>query len=210
MTTEERRLHRLARIRRRKELGPIPNRHPMTDLSNMTKEEKRLRINKMQRERGYKRGRKPGPLEGQRAAKTNRSNMTDEEKRIHRNILAMRRYHNGGQEKQLEAGRQWRKKAPEKKKALDRKGRLKQKYNLTIDDYKAMQTAQENRCGICQSTEKSSPRFKLWCVDHDEETGRIRGLLCHNCNAGIGLFKHNIERLEQAIQYLRSFPLKGE
>ena len=44
MTTEERRLHRLARIRRRKELGPIPNRHPMTDLSNMTKEEKRLRI----------------------------------------------------------------------------------------------------------------------------------------------------------------------
>jgi hypothetical protein len=39
-------------------------------------------------------------------------------------------------------------------------------------------------------------------VDHDHITGKVRGLLCNDCNLGIGHFKDNIEKLKLAIKYL--------
>jgi hypothetical protein len=72
-------------------------------------------------------------------------------------------------------------------------------YGMTIDDYERLLSWQDNRCAICTS-EFSSPATTH--VDHDHSTGHVRGILCHHCNTGIGLFKDSIENLTNAISYL--------
>jgi len=69
-------------------------------------------------------------------------------------------------------------------------------YGITIDQYESMLNDQNGKCWICKNS------FKTLCVDHCHSTGRIRGLLCKNCNFGIGKFKDNIKNLENAIKYL--------
>lgn len=53
-------------------------------------------------------------------------------------------------------------------------------------------------CGICEIDRNLG-------VDHCHKTGLTRGNLCRDCNAGIGMFDYNTERLEKAIRYLRSW-----
>lgn len=59
-----------------------------------------------------------------------------------------------------------------------------------------MTSAQENACAICKGTTSTL------CIDHDHSSGVVRGLLCSNCNTGIGLFKDDPTRLSNAIAYL--------
>jgi len=58
---------------------------------------------------------------------------------------------------------------------------------------------------VCVICEKSCPSGRRLAVDHEHSTGTIRGLLCINCNKGLGNFKDNIELLEAAIQYLKNY-----
>ena len=78
------------------------------------------------------------------------------------------------------------------------------KYGLTAQDYEQMLNEQNNRCAIC-GDEKTSSRFlgKNFCVDHDHATNKVRGLLCHNCNAGLGYLGDSPVKLEKAMQYLK-------
>lgn len=71
-------------------------------------------------------------------------------------------------------------------------------YNITKEEYTALQEKQSNRCAICckQST-------KSLAIDHDHKTGKVRGLLCFSCNIILGHVKDNIELLEHAIQYIK-------
>lgn len=84
------------------------------------------------------------------------------------------------------------------------------KYTLPDKDY---------ACPICERHEKDivnsiyrvdkdynvyKPNLKTpWCLDHDHDTGEVRGWLCHKCNTGLGRFKDSIKYLERAIKYLR-------
>lgn len=86
----------------------------------------------------------------------------------------------------------------------DRKYALKKFFGLTLDQYAAMVVAQSGKCAICGTT-KSDRISKYLCVDHNHETGKVRGLLCHNCNRGIGFLKDNVKLLAAALQYLTSF-----
>lgn len=63
---------------------------------------------------------------------------------------------------------------------------------------------QGNKCAICGSEETDKRRGKLraLAVDHDHETGKVRGLLCGACNKGIGLLKDDAEILRKAAAYL--------
>lgn len=87
---------------------------------------------------------------------------------------------------------EWRKKG---KPHWDRKA----KYGLEKEDYELLLIAQSGRCAICLL-----PMLNP-CVDHCHATGRVRGLLCKDCNTGIGHLKDDIERLRAAIEYLGTF-----
>lgn len=81
---------------------------------------------------------------------------------------------------------------------IRRNRHLVKKYGITLEQYEKMFTEQDRKCGICG---KENERVSL-AVDHDHGTGKIRGILCENCNRGIGMFKHQTELLDKAKQYL--------
>ena len=91
---------------------------------------------------------------------------------------------------------------PEKKIA-DYKTYLLRTYGITLEQYNQMLEEQEGKCKICGKHHSESK--KRMAVDHNHETGAIRGLLCTNCNTGIGLFLDNPTLIENAINYLKEY-----
>lgn len=77
----------------------------------------------------------------------------------------------------------------------NRRSRLRS-FGLTEESYAALLEQQQQRCAICQQV-VSKPY-----IDHDHSTGKVRGLLCSNCNFGLGQFKDNPSYLDAAISYL--------
>ena len=75
---------------------------------------------------------------------------------------------------------------------------LRRRYGITLDEYRQMCDAQDNRCVICQEV----PRGRL-CVDHCHASGKFRGLICSTCNIGLGMFKNDPYLLRRAAGYLR-------
>jgi AraC-like DNA-binding protein len=76
---------------------------------------------------------------------------------------------------------------------------LCRKYNIDPDEYSKMLVEQGQVCCICKGACKIKLRL---AVDHNHETGAVRGLLCQRCNSGLGHFGDSITRLKQAIKYL--------
>jgi hypothetical protein len=86
-----------------------------------------------------------------------------------------------------------------RKSASNRKSHLKRKYALTIEQYDQMLAKQGGGCAICGRPPR--PDISLH-VDHDHETGRIRGLLCFRCNNALGDFLDDESLLREAAGYL--------
>lgn len=91
------------------------------------------------------------------------------------------------------------KKSPNYKASI-RKAQLFKFYGITPEDYDSMFAKQQGVCAICG--EADDEKRKYLCVDHNHTTGVVRGLLCHNCNIGLGKFKDDINLLNKAIWYL--------
>jgi len=91
-------------------------------------------------------------------------------------------------------------------KADKRKWHLSNSYKLDCAAYNAMLTEQRNGCAICgtQVYDTSRPAFRL-AIDHCHSTGTVRGLLCKNCNMGLGMFKDSPDTLARAIAYLNNY-----
>ena len=83
----------------------------------------------------------------------------------------------------------------------NREVHLKRKYGITLAEYDEMFDEQNGRCGIC-GTEEAGSKYKHFAVDHCHDSGAIRGLLCSNCNRGIGLLGDNLKDLSKAVLYL--------
>ena len=97
-------------------------------------------------------------------------------------------------------------KARRKRKPDYKPGHIKT-YGLTLEQYEAMVEYQDHKCKICgiPETENSLDKNgnpKRLSIDHDHETGQIRGLLCNPCNTALGSFRDNVESLQRAILYL--------
>jgi len=81
---------------------------------------------------------------------------------------------------------------------------LRTKYDISLADYNGLLRAQNGLCAICRGGPNSS-RTNL-CVDHDHETGKVRGLLCVRCKALIGQALEDPRILYRAIDYLQETP----
>lgn len=86
----------------------------------------------------------------------------------------------------------------EKRKERSHKGNLERSFGLSVEQYEEMLKAQGGVCAIC----RSRPDKKRLGVGHCHRTGAVRGLLCHSCNVGLGLFKDSAAVLASATTYL--------
>ncbi len=75
-----------------------------------------------------------------------------------------------------------------------------------LECYESLLIAQNHVCAICSGKEimTRNDKIKRFSIDHDHETGKVRGLLCQFCNSLIGYAYDDIEILESAIKYLKS------
>ena len=101
--------------------------------------------------------------------------------------------------------------SPEEKLARSRRNREKmgkeyfqnyklvKQYGITLEDFNNMMEKQDNKCYICDTVFESKKETR---VDHNHDTGEVRKILCHNCNAMLGHSKENIQTLHNAIEYL--------
>lgn len=89
---------------------------------------------------------------------------------------------------------------PEGQKARAREWHLMNLYGRTVDDWDMLLASQGGVCAICQ--QPPDPHRRRFAVDHDHETGEVRGLLCGNCNRGIGHFNDDPDLISVAIDYV--------
>lgn len=85
-----------------------------------------------------------------------------------------------------------------------RESSLRRVYGLAPGSYDRMAKEQDYRCGIC-GTSRVSPKSSRFHVDHDHITDKVRGLLCSECNTGLGKLGDSIESLELALKYLKKY-----
>ena len=90
--------------------------------------------------------------------------------------------------------------------------KLKYQYGLSKEQYETMVKDQDGKCAICKKEEKEKDGQRGTAlnlsVDHCHKTGKVRGLLCRQCNIGIGRLQESIEVLQSAIDYLKSHSLE--
>jgi formylmethanofuran dehydrogenase subunit E len=100
----------------------------------------------------------------------------------------------------------YRQKNRPRQKELDRKlnraKRLRER-GMSEEDFNSKLNQQEGKCAICDKPQDES--IKFLSIDHDHKTNKNRGLLCSNCNRGIGLLQDDINILQSAIKYLKQY-----
>lgn len=109
---------------------------------------------------------------------------------------------NSTKEARAEYQREYRRKNKERVQGHE----IKTRFGISLDDYNKMMEDQQGVCKICGLPEsKLDHRSKLprrLAVDHCHSTGKVRGLLCSDCNTALGLMKDNPKLLNEAIKYL--------
>ena len=126
-----------------------------------------------------------------------------------------RRYYLASRDRILARAKEWAKANPEKireryqawkaRHPLTRKAyQLKHNYNMSLEEHKEKLSEQGGVCAICGHL-PTMGRWKILLVDHNHATGEVRGLLCHDCNIGIGNLKDNAARLRAAATYIERY-----
>lgn len=84
---------------------------------------------------------------------------------------------------------------------------LIKRYGIDNDAYSIILSNQNDSCAICKTKNLNfnsrTNKSRRMAVDHCHSSGKIRGILCHKCNTGLGSFQDNISILENALNYLR-------
>ena len=136
---------------------------------------------------------------------------TSEERRAYqrayyrRTIEKQKAYHRARRPIKTAQRRAWNAANRDKQKAANERMHLKRAYGMTLEAYRTLADAQGGRCAACGEVPSGAGHCGRLHVDHDHDTGEIRGLLCVTCNQGLGQFKDSVLRLQQAIMYLRRY-----
>lgn len=125
-------------------------------------------------------GRKPGPIPFKDRVKEHQAAYYQENKEKIR--AQQREYYHANKDKMREF-------------------RLKKAFGISLAEYDAMLAKQDFRCAIC-GTDEPMTESGVFCVDHNHETGAVRGLLCSHCNKGLGCAKDDTNILYAMIEYL--------
>lgn len=112
-----------------------------------------------------------------------------------------KKYYENNKEKHTERVNIWVNKNKEKSKNIHRAAHLRRAYGISLQYYDKLFMQQKGRCFICGQHENELK--KKLCVDHNHQTGNVRGLLCRECNIGLSKFKDDIFILRKAILYLK-------
>jgi len=95
--------------------------------------------------------------------------------------------------------RRWFSENKHRLKSLNRQSHLRVEHGLTPEAYEALFQAQNGLCAICF---RPCNTHKNLSIDHDHKSGKIRGLLCRNCNCAIGQAREDVTILKSMIAYL--------
>ncbi len=131
-------------------------------------------------------------------------------------VLSARKWKIKNPEKSLEVNRNWVKRNPEASKNYHRKNRTKRLehtakklYNLDSLEYRSLFLKYQNKCAVCLNEETKidhrTGNIKRLSIDHDHKTGKVRGLLCSNCNLLLGHSKENKNTLLKMIDYINEW-----
>lgn len=82
----------------------------------------------------------------------------------------------------------------------ERRAQLRYRFGITPEQYDQLLADQRGVCAVCH---RSDPTGRRLAVDHDHQTGVVRGLLCSNCNRAIGQLAESPDVLAAALAYLR-------
>ena len=105
------------------------------------------------------------------------------------------------------ARKKWSTDNPEKAHLSQRQRNLKCKFGVDLQWYEEQFKKQNYSCAICETkTNKTVGERQFWnfSVDHCHDSGKVRGILCNNCNRALGLFQDNPELLTKAAHYVNS------
>ena len=101
--------------------------------------------------------------------------------------------------KGLEYTLRWNKNNPDKLKRIRRASKLKRLFGITQAYYDELLQYQKGKCKVC------GKKMHKPVVDHSHTSGKVRSLLCSNCNVGIGMFQEDTSILREAIAYLEGY-----
>jgi hypothetical protein len=93
-------------------------------------------------------------------------------------------------------------KNPEKNKEYMRWYNLRRTYGLDRETFEQMEKDQEGKCLICFRVPQEVGNSRGLVVDHNHDTGEVRGLLCNRCNNTMGLFHDDVEIFKRIVNYL--------
>ena len=131
-----------------------------------------------------------------------KSNSLDLFKFKEKETIRKQRYYKNNAESIKEKVAKHNKLNPEKRKLVVKKSCIKCKYGIIYEDYLSMHREQEYRCKICK---RHADEFKKGLVvDHNHKTGKVRALLCTNCNSQLHVLE-NKELYDKYMNYLNSY-----
>ena len=107
-----------------------------------------------------------------------------------------KKWYEANQEKHKENSKKWKEANPKKTK----ENHLKRNFGITLEQYNEIFWKQKGSCAICGKHQNELNQ--TLAVDHDHATGKIRGLLCSNCNRAIGLLKDSPAISQEVNRYL--------
>ena len=82
-----------------------------------------------------------------------------------------------------------------------RRQHLRRNYDISLEEYEEMLSIQGSKCAVCK-TEKAGGKHNVFCVDHDHVTGKVRELLCKDCNIVLGIINDSPEHLGRLMAYI--------